>query len=239
MATVTVFTADRMQRIEDSSVVSGQVVGDNLILTKHNGLTMNAGNVRGPKGTNGAAGYTSIVVCSSTSRPTGSARFNGLAIFETDTNNFLVWNGIRWDPPWNQPWGQLGYVQRDNDAGPVTGQEVNVAGMSVAISTPANRRIKVTFSGNTYGATGSGPDNISFVRIVEDALSIMFTNAWNHVPNYGTGVNCTITRTPAAGSHTYYTHLGSVGYGGVLLMGRADGPMNLLVEDVGPAGQPA
>lgn len=53
MGTVTGFTSTRMLGIEDNSVVSGSVVGDNLILTKHNGSTINAGNVRGATGAPG------------------------------------------------------------------------------------------------------------------------------------------------------------------------------------------
>src|SRR5436190_5006493 len=50
MATVTALTAARMLEIENESVVDGDVVGDSLILTKHDGSTINAGNVRGPAG---------------------------------------------------------------------------------------------------------------------------------------------------------------------------------------------
>lgn len=50
MATVTVFTAARMAAIEAASIVSGAISGDNLILTKFGGGTVNAGNVRGPAG---------------------------------------------------------------------------------------------------------------------------------------------------------------------------------------------
>ena len=56
MTTVTGLTADRMLTIEGSSVVDGDVVGNNLILTKHNGQQINAGNVRGPVGPAGATG---------------------------------------------------------------------------------------------------------------------------------------------------------------------------------------
>lgn len=48
MAAVTGLTAARMLAIEAASVVDGEVVGDDLILTKHDGSTVNAGNVRGP-----------------------------------------------------------------------------------------------------------------------------------------------------------------------------------------------
>jgi hypothetical protein len=50
MATVTVYTAARMKAIEDASVIDGEVVGDNLILTRFDESTIDAGNVRGPVG---------------------------------------------------------------------------------------------------------------------------------------------------------------------------------------------
>lgn len=56
MSTVTVYTAARMQEIEDGAIVDGDVVGDNLILTKHDGSTINAGNVRGATGEQGDPG---------------------------------------------------------------------------------------------------------------------------------------------------------------------------------------
>lgn len=56
MTTVTGLTAERMIAIEGSSVIAGNVSGNDLILTKHNGQTMNAGNVRGPQGNQGVPG---------------------------------------------------------------------------------------------------------------------------------------------------------------------------------------
>lgn len=56
MGTVQVFTADRMLAIENSSIVDGSVVGDNLILTQNDGTPIDAGNVRGPKGDIGITG---------------------------------------------------------------------------------------------------------------------------------------------------------------------------------------
>jgi hypothetical protein len=48
MATITGLTAARMLLIEAASVISGAIVGDDLILTKKDNSTINAGNVRGP-----------------------------------------------------------------------------------------------------------------------------------------------------------------------------------------------
>lgn len=50
MGSAIVFTAARMQAIEDASIVSGEVIGDDLYLENHAGATFNAGNVRGPAG---------------------------------------------------------------------------------------------------------------------------------------------------------------------------------------------
>lgn len=55
MATATGMTAARMLQIEGASVVSGEVVGDDLILKTHNGVTFNAGNVRGDVGPSGSS----------------------------------------------------------------------------------------------------------------------------------------------------------------------------------------
>lgn len=61
MATVTGMTAERMLAIEAASVVDGDVVGDNLVLTKHDGSTIDAGDVRGPAGAAGAPGAVASV----------------------------------------------------------------------------------------------------------------------------------------------------------------------------------
>lgn len=60
MAQVTVrsLTAERMIEIEESSVVSGNVQGDILVLVTKGGAQITAGNVRGPQGDQGDQGET-------------------------------------------------------------------------------------------------------------------------------------------------------------------------------------
>lgn len=60
MATVTGLTADRMLEIEAASVVDGKVVSGDLILTKHDGTTIDAGSVIGPPGPQGPQGLVGI-----------------------------------------------------------------------------------------------------------------------------------------------------------------------------------
>lgn len=56
MATVTGLTAARMLEIEAASVVDGEIVGDHLILTQHDGTPIDAGVVVGPQGDIGPVG---------------------------------------------------------------------------------------------------------------------------------------------------------------------------------------
>src|SRR3954447_1946204 len=62
MATITGLTADRMLEIEAASVVDGDVVGNDLFLTRKDGTLINAGNVRGPQGAPGPMGSALAVV---------------------------------------------------------------------------------------------------------------------------------------------------------------------------------
>jgi len=62
MATITGLTAERMLAIEAASVVDGDVVGNDLILERHDGSIINAGNVRGPAGPTGPMGSDLAVV---------------------------------------------------------------------------------------------------------------------------------------------------------------------------------
>lgn len=82
MATVTVYTAARMKAIEDNSIVSGRIDGDDLILTKHNLTEVNAGNVRGDDG--------GTIICTSATRP--ATPTDGLEIYETDTKRSYIYN---------------------------------------------------------------------------------------------------------------------------------------------------
>ena len=56
MATVTGLTAERMLAIEAASVVDGEVVGSNLILSTYGGTDIDAGSVIGPQGPVGPQG---------------------------------------------------------------------------------------------------------------------------------------------------------------------------------------
>jgi len=56
MATVTGYTAEFMDTINNNTIVDGNVVGNNLILVTRGGTNIDAGNVRGPQGIQGIPG---------------------------------------------------------------------------------------------------------------------------------------------------------------------------------------
>jgi microcystin-dependent protein len=60
MATITGLTAERMLEIEGGSVIQGEVIAGRLILTRHDGTTVDAGPVVGPAGPVGPAGSGGI-----------------------------------------------------------------------------------------------------------------------------------------------------------------------------------
>lgn len=101
MTSVTGFTAERMQEIEDGTVVDGSVVGDDLILEKHDGTTINAGNVRGPDGPPGSTSTIrptarATVAAGAQAAPIGVTVVNfPTEDFDTDSMHDLVTNNSR------------------------------------------------------------------------------------------------------------------------------------------------
>lgn len=103
MATVTGFTAARMLAIENSAIVDGEVVGDNLILTRFDTSTIDAGSVRGPTGSPGITEAELIDVMNLTSpigsivdyigtvAPTNWALMNGQTIVDGETLHPELW----------------------------------------------------------------------------------------------------------------------------------------------------
>lgn len=82
MATITGFTSARMLAMEADTIISGTVTGDNLILTKKGGGTVNAGNVRGATGAQGIQGPGP--------NPSGTFIYGGWTV---DPSGYLILDG--------------------------------------------------------------------------------------------------------------------------------------------------
>jgi hypothetical protein len=274
MATVTGYTSERMKEIEDSTIVDGDVVGSNLILTRRDNTTINAGSVIGPQGVVGPAGPTSIIVCTSTTRPTGGSLFTGLAIYETDTKKFyiydggawiyrggtfictsasrptpfvgmeiyetdtkksLIYNGVRWDPPWNYPWGVMGYAQSTTiQSGITTGSDV--ISLTLNLTYVANRRIKIIGYVNAQSSVAG-----DFGRLdITDATPTILNSSQLQIQGSGQNLNGFCILSPAAGTRIYKLRYGrTAGSGTHQVNGSVFTPNFILIEDIGPNGAPA
>lgn len=82
MATVTGYTAARMDAMEKATVISGTVTAGNLMLTTKGGTQINAGSVVGPTGATGAQGPGP--------NPTGTFILGG---WTTDPSGYLLLDG--------------------------------------------------------------------------------------------------------------------------------------------------
>lgn len=101
MPPVRAFTAERMQQIEDTTVVSGLVdVNGHLILSTRAGDTVDAGQVKGAPGTPGAAGEAlpagTVVVWTSDVVPTNWLICDGSAISRTTYASLFAAIGVKY-----------------------------------------------------------------------------------------------------------------------------------------------
>lgn len=104
MATVTGYTAARMKAIEDSAVVDGSVVSSDLILTRYDGSTINAGNVVGPQGPSGTTGGIADAPIDTNPymRKNGAWTRSEVSLAPVDTKKYVLKDGL-WvlaDRPW-------------------------------------------------------------------------------------------------------------------------------------------
>lgn len=106
MTQVTGFTAARMKAIEDSTVVSGDVRGDDLILITRDGTEILAGDVRGPAGPSGGGGGDPVekIFSFSTASETWVCEHN-LDSLSLDITTF--------DPDGNKVEGDVAYLDRN------------------------------------------------------------------------------------------------------------------------------
>lgn len=178
-----------------------------------------------------------VIVCTSGSRP--SPAVVGMTIYETDTARMLVYAAATatWQPPWNMPWGVVGYSTLT--AASSTVSAMTDSGLSVTWTAVANRRYNLRFQGNVAGtvATDLLEAHITDTTPTIKGRSLVVVNSTTTAANHNIS---TIEVGIAAGSTTRKVRHGrntgtgtSTMYGGVGL----DVP-TFFVEDIGPNANP-
>lgn len=185
MATVTGLTATRMLAIEAQCIVSGAIVTNDLILTKQNGTTVNAGNVRGPQGvagTTGATGATGPTGSAGAAGVNGNTLLNGTATppssglgangdfyFNTSTN---VIYGPKASGTWPAGVSIIGATGATGPTGPagtsvtIVGTVANAAALPTGLNgtTDVGKGYIANDTGNLHVWSGSAFTNVGAVR---------------------------------------------------------------------------
>lgn len=229
MPTVTGLTAERMLEIEASAIIDGDIVGNDLVLKRYDEGLINAGNVRGP------VGPPAIITCTSTTRPASADRYDGLHIYETDTKKLLVWNGFRFDPPWNLPWGHVAIGQVFASQGNIGSTSVDLTGLAITGIAVANRRWRVTGRAH-FQSTVEG--DLGRLDIC-DSANTPIDSAQARMTTSGTTVKAEADINPAAGSRVYKLRfVRSAGTGTLQMNASATQVATIRIEDLGPIGLP-
>jgi hypothetical protein len=143
----------------------------------------------------GASSLIKPGVCTSSTRPVSP--YEGQAIYETDTDKVLVWNGTAWYPNWNLPWG---YIANQTVTSAQTGitTEVDLTGLTVTFTAQANRFYMMVAVVNAYGAGGQWANvslningaNVRFFRSSFGTANVFNTETYQHQFTVATG-SCT------------------------------------------------
>lgn len=179
-----------------------------------------------------AAALGGTVVCLSTTRPTTDL-YEGLHIYETDTDKEWVWDNATWNLPKNRAGGALGRATRTSDQGGITA-ETDLTGLSVTVDVGAGRLIRISAKIEAF----SNVANDAVVLKIKEGVTILDNTTGPMMSQGGVsvGVKSSVLVTPSAGSHTYKLTLArAVGSGTVTLSAGPDRTAFILVEDIGGA----
>lgn len=204
-----------------------------------------------------------IDVVTSVTRPVDP--YEGQLIYETDTQSYQSWDGGFWvgiggsatifqdpDPPpgpvedtlWldtDEGAGVglssiIGYSQAVANQAGITAL-VDLTGLSVNISVPAGRRIRISGRILQQNNTADGRNTLS---IFEGGTQVQFEAQVIRTANSTIGSEVSVVISPSAGTHTYNLKA-STTIGTMTMIASATAPAYILVEDITgtlwPAGQ--
>ena len=178
-------------------------------------------------------------VCTSSTRP--ASPFEGQAIYETDTDRVLYWNGSGWYPSWNRAWGILGsHTRTDSNATTNPHTTFQDEGLSCSVTYGPNRMLRMTLLVRPYTNGGTNFVAYRLVRGSTNISSFSFglpdisnTEAPHKVLSY------TFAGPSTAGTETFKIQFAATPNNtAVTSYGQpttSDGPRQLIIEDIGPA----
>jgi hypothetical protein len=165
----------------------------------------------------------------------------GMATYDTTNNNFEIYttSATGWRAPWNLPWGRISHATSATamGAGSIGTTDTDITGITVTVTTVANRYYKIT---GTCTFDGASNNCDVFLKILQGAsvqdstMGYLSTTTPSRL-----GLPITTIVSPGSGSFTFKlqasTSAGTIrGIGG-----GATATAKIIVEDIGPNGGPA
>lgn len=196
--------------------------------------TFVAGSVLTASDVNTYLAKQSVIVCTSTTRP--SSPPEGMAVYETDTDKLLIYTTATtgWQPPWNLPWGLQA------NATLATAKTINHSSgngeilLTVTFTSVARRRYKI--SGHTSFFSSAANE----VQVVPQQNGANLDLGFHEVS--GANVDATVAFSTIGGnfatsaSTTY--DLRVIPVTAATTTTHAAFRSTLIVEDIGPASAP-
>lgn len=175
-----------------------------------------------------AAALGGIIPCTSSTRPTSP--FEGMRIYEVDTDLTYVYNGSLWVVP--HPLGQLGRTTRTSNSSSFTSSPVAYPN-SVTVTTLPNRKIRVVVHANVQ-ANGAGVG--TSIGIASGAGTIL-NQAYRYQADAGVAdqISCEYHTTSGAGGSVTYQISAFANGAGALIPAAAAAATYIAVYDDGPA----
>lgn len=184
------------------------------------------------------AGRSALYFPNSTARDAAlSAPTVGQQVILTDTGSLLVYVGATdgWSPPWNLPWGELGYAV--NTTGVLSISTVtDLSGLTITKTVVANRLVETTvFLPEVVQATSLG--NVSLT--IADGSNVQKQQSRQQMPSGGLGMmTCRFVESTSAGSLVRKARL-ATGAGTTGFAASGNEIAWILMKDIGPNGSPA
>jgi hypothetical protein len=175
----------------------------------------------------------------STSQPSGVALYKGMPIWETDTFSAKKWTTATtgFVPDWNLPWGRMtngSVVANGADQTGIT-VEADLTGLTVTMTAVASRRYRVSWVVTTIQVTSAGQQTLKVsadgTLTVVSQESVAAAGVHTHSGSFEvTGL--------AAGARIIKLR-GLTSAGTLTIATTSQANARLIVEDMGPAANPA
>lgn len=177
------------------------------------------------------------VICTSSTRPT-TGLFDGMRIYETDTDEHLVYYSQvpAWRRPWRMPWGFIGEGASTTATNSGTTGAFADIGPSVTWTAVANRRYLLLANMGRFNNANAAITDVRFTDGSGTLLDTIGTINVAAATNYA--MSGYTVWSPAAGSQTAKLRAAS-STGTATVFQTSSVESRLVVVDIGPNGDPA